>query len=144
MLCSCLCSFNCSCQPHRFFRFFYSFSFKRLIGCFLLLVLVLVQNSQADWVKVTPLGSHDGEFCRLDRALIFEVPQGTQILYDAGRTVAGANDSRLGRIDVILVSHVHGDHVGDKHINEVNAGCCAKPGFSVGDSSFKHGSYSRC
>ena len=35
-------------------------------------------------VKITPLGSHDGEFCRNDRALIFEDPDGTRILYDAG------------------------------------------------------------
>jgi len=30
-------------------------------------------------VKVTPLGSHDGEFCGRDRALIFEDPNGTRI-----------------------------------------------------------------
>ena len=64
-------------------------------------------------VKVTPLGGQDGEFCLLDRALIFEDPNGTRILYDAGRTVAGPDDPRLGQIDVVLVSHVHGDHAGD-------------------------------
>ena len=57
-------------------------------------------------VKVTPLGGQDGEFCPQDRALIFEDPNGTRILYDAGRTVAGANDPRLGKIDIILVSHM--------------------------------------
>ena len=40
-------------------------------------------------VKITPLGSHDGEFCPFDRALVFEDPDGTRILYDAGRTVRG-------------------------------------------------------
>ncbi|HAV75524.1 MAG TPA: metal-dependent hydrolase, partial [Limnobacter sp.] len=40
-------------------------------------------------VKVTPLGGQQGEFCRFDRAMIFEDPNGTRILYDAGRTVAG-------------------------------------------------------
>ena len=40
-----------------------------------------------DSVKVTPLGSHDGEFCKFDRAMLFEDPDGTRILYDAGRTV---------------------------------------------------------
>ncbi|MGH7403015.1 MAG: MBL fold metallo-hydrolase, partial [Candidatus Rokuibacteriota bacterium] len=40
-------------------------------------------------VKITPLGSHDGEFCPLDRALVLEDPDGTRILYDAGRTVRG-------------------------------------------------------
>lgn len=82
-------------------------------------------------VKVTPLGGQDGEFCRLDRAMVFEDPNGTRILYDAGRTVAGPDDPRLGRIDVVLVSHVHGDHLGDKHTKAVNAGSCAKPDLSV-------------
>ena len=82
-------------------------------------------------VKVTPLGGQDGEFCRLDRALVFEDPNGTRILYDAGRTVAGPKDPRLGKIDIILVSHMHGDHVGNRHTKAVNAGTCAKPDFSV-------------
>ena len=89
---------------------------------------VWVASASAEGVvKVIPLGSHQGEFCRLDRALIFEDPNGTRLLYDAGRTVAGANDPRLGRIDVVLVSHVHGDHIGNKHITTVDAGSCAKP-----------------
>jgi len=33
-------------------------------------------------VKITPLGSHDGEFCALDRAMVFEDPDGTRILYE--------------------------------------------------------------
>ena len=37
-------------------------------------------DPQAPKVKVTPLGSHDGEFCPLDRALVFEDPDGTRIL----------------------------------------------------------------
>jgi L-ascorbate metabolism protein UlaG (beta-lactamase superfamily) len=82
-------------------------------------------------VKVTPLGSHDGEFCSRDRALIFEDPDGTRILYDAGRTVAGPEDERLGKIDVVLVSHMHGDHVGNQHIRERNAGTCAQPDTPV-------------
>ena len=82
-------------------------------------------------VKVTPLGSHTGEFCRLDRAMVFEDPNGLRILYDAGRTIAGVNDPRLGDIDVILVSHVHGDHLGDRRIEAINAGSCATPEFPV-------------
>ncbi|MGB7415327.1 MAG: MBL fold metallo-hydrolase, partial [Thermosynechococcaceae cyanobacterium] len=78
-------------------------------------------------VKITPLGSHDGEFCARDRALVFEDPNGLRILYDAGRTVAGADDPRLGDIDVVLVSHVHGDHLGDRRIKAVNDGTCAQP-----------------
>lgn len=85
----------------------------------------------ADTVKITPLGSHDGEFCRFDRALLLEDPDGTRILYDAGRTVAGPEDPRLGDLDGILVTHMHGDHVGDRHIGRVNAGTCAEPGIST-------------
>jgi L-ascorbate metabolism protein UlaG (beta-lactamase superfamily) len=82
-------------------------------------------------VKVTPLGSHDGEFCALDRALVFEDPDGTRILYDAGRTVRGPDDPRLGKIDVVLLSHVHGDHLGDLIQPAANAGECGRPDFSV-------------
>lgn len=82
-------------------------------------------------VKVTPLGSHDGEFCAADRALIFEDPDGTRILYDAGRTVRGGTDTRLGKIDGVLLSHVHGDHLGDIHQATANAGSCSAPDFSV-------------
>ena len=85
----------------------------------------------AQTVKVTPLGGIDGEFCVLDRALVFEDPNGTRVLYDPGRTVAGASDPRLGKIDVILVSHMHGDHLGDIHTKAPNAGSCDKPDMSV-------------
>lgn len=82
-------------------------------------------------VKITPLGSHIGEFCALDRALIFEDPNGLRILYDAGRTVAGAEDPRLGDIDVVLISHLHGDHLGDRRISSVNSGSCAEPQANI-------------
>ena len=87
--------------------------------------------TSAGVVKITPLGSHDGEFCPLDRALVFEDPDGTRILYDAGRTVRGPNDPRLGKIDAVLLSHVHGDHLGDLIQPSANAGTCPKPDFSV-------------
>lgn len=82
-------------------------------------------------VKVTPLGGFDGEFCAGDRALVFEDPNGTRVLYDPGRSVVGAADPRLGKIDIILVSHMHGDHVGNAHTRAVNAGTCASPDASV-------------
>lgn len=82
-------------------------------------------------VRITPLGTHDGEFCALDRAMVFEDPDGTRILYDAGRTVRGADDPRLGRIDAVLLTHVHGDHLGDMHPAAANAGECGKPDASV-------------
>lgn len=96
------------------------------------LVVAASQPALSQTVKITPLGSHDGEFCRLDRAMVFEDPDGTRILYDAGRTVAGPDDPRLGEIDAVLLSHVHGDHVGDRHIPAANAGDCGSPDFSVG------------
>lgn len=86
---------------------------------------------QAADVKVTPLGAIDGEFCPFDRAMIFEDPDGTRILYDAGRTVAGPDDPRLGKIDALLVSHMHGDHAGDRRIPAPNSGECGKPDVSV-------------
>lgn len=85
-------------------------------------------------VKITPLGSHDGEFCRFDRAMVLEDPNGTRILYDAGRTVRGAEDPRLGKIDAVLLSHVHGDHLGDVHQPSANAGTCGDPQMSVRDT----------
>jgi L-ascorbate metabolism protein UlaG (beta-lactamase superfamily) len=85
-------------------------------------------------VKVTPLGSHDGEFCIFDRAMVFEDPDGTRVLYDAGVTVRGPNDPRLGKIDAVLLSHVHWDHLGNKHQPSANAGACGKPDLSVNDS----------
>ncbi|APV51999.1 metal-dependent hydrolase [Betaproteobacteria bacterium GR16-43] len=85
----------------------------------------------AQTVKVTPLGGIDGEFCPQDRALVFEDPNGTRILYDPGRTVAGATDPRLGKIDIILVSHMHGDHLGNAHNKAPNSGACDKPDMSV-------------
>ena len=85
-------------------------------------------------VKITPLGSHDGELCAFDRALIFEDPDGTRIVYDVGRTVRGPADPRLGKIDAVLLTHVHGDHIGDAHSPSANAGTCAAPDVSVGDT----------
>lgn len=99
----------------------------------LLLAASIAHAEPPATVKVTPLGSHDGEFCRFDRAMLFEDPNGTRILYDPGRTVAGADDPRLGKVDVILVSHLHGDHVGDRHIGAVNAGACEDPQVSADD-----------
>jgi L-ascorbate metabolism protein UlaG (beta-lactamase superfamily) len=89
--------------------------------------------SSTGTVKVTPLGGFDGEFCAQDRALVFEDPNGARILYDPGRSVVGATDPRLGKVDIVLVSHMHGDHVGNAHTKAVNAGTCANPDMSVSD-----------
>jgi L-ascorbate metabolism protein UlaG (beta-lactamase superfamily) len=100
-------------------------------GAVLLSALLFNQSALAADVKITPLGSQQGEFCQLDRALVLEDPDGTRILYDPGRTVAGGEDPRLGKIDVILVSHMHGDHVGDKHIDAPGDGDCKSTSFPV-------------
>lgn len=105
-----------------------------MVALAILSVMSLTPTAWAANVKITPLGSHDGEFCVNDRALILEDPNGTRILYDAGRTVRGPNDPRLGKIDIVLLSHVHRDHLGDKHQAKVNAGTCAAPDFSVDDT----------
>ena len=102
-----------------------------LIAALLAVSAAMTFPALAQTVKVTPLGGIDGEFCPQDRALVFEDPNGTRILYDPGRTVAGAADPRLGKIDIILVSHMHGDHVGNAHNKVPNSGTCDKPDVSV-------------
>jgi L-ascorbate metabolism protein UlaG (beta-lactamase superfamily) len=97
----------------------------------LMSALLFNHSASAADVKITPLGSQEGEFCQLDRAMILEDPDGTRLLYDPGRTVAGADDPRLGNIDAILISHMHGDHVGDKHIAEPGNGDCKSTSFPV-------------
>ena len=70
----------------------------------------------SDTVKITPLGQRTGDLCARDRALIFEDPTGVRILYDPGVTVAGGEDTRLGDVHAILVSHNHYDHIGSRKL----------------------------
>src|SRR5438045_1871533 len=74
-------------------------------------------------VKVMPLGSHAGELCARDRALLFEDPTGVRILYDPGFMV-DETDPRLGDVHVILLSHAHSDHIGTRRDR---GGTCAAP-----------------
>lgn len=83
--------------------------------------------SSAQTVKITPLGSHEGELCSADRALLFEDPSGVRILYDAGATIAGGTDPRLGDVHAILLSHAHSDHIGANKLGELNASSCGQP-----------------
>ena len=107
---------------------------KRISAVVALLAGMVALGAGAETVKILPLGSHDGEFCARDRAMVFEDPDGTRILYDAGFTVRGADDPRLGKIDAVLLSHVHGDHLGPAHQPAANAGTCGSPQFSVTDT----------
>jgi L-ascorbate metabolism protein UlaG (beta-lactamase superfamily) len=85
-------------------------------------------TAQPATVNVIPLGSHAGEFCRNDRALLFVDPTGVRILWDAGRTIAGGSDPRMGAVHVMLLSHAHTDHIGDVKPNPASPGTCANPG----------------
>lgn len=88
-------------------------------------LLVFARDAHAQGlVKVTPLGSHDGELCSRDRAMLFEDPTGVRILYDPGNTV-DETDPRLGDVDVMLLSHAHVDHIGDRRPG--HGGTCAAP-----------------
>jgi len=88
-------------------------------------VVLATSPALAQNVKVTPVGSHPGELCANDRATLFEDPTGVRILYDTGQTVTGPDDPRLGVVHVVLLSHAHGDHIGDQKLKAVGAGDCA-------------------
>ena len=99
--------------------------FRRHTRAILMLMLSAgCAAAAAQNVKITPLGSHAGELCARDRATIFEDPTGVRILYDAGQSVLGADAPRLGRIDVVILSHAHGDHLGDMKLGALGTGTC--------------------
>ncbi len=79
-------------------------------------------------VKITPVGSHPGELCANDRAIVFEDPTGVRFLYDPAHNVTGGDDPRLGTVHLVLLSHMHGDHVGDQKLKAPGAGTCANSG----------------
>jgi L-ascorbate metabolism protein UlaG (beta-lactamase superfamily) len=83
--------------------------------------------AHAENVIITPLGSAAGEFCALDRAMLFEDPSGVNILIQPGRTVSGSDDPRLGDVHVVLLDHVHGDHIGDR----IDIACNGSGGTSL-------------
>jgi len=93
----------------------------------LLALAACATAAAAQNVKITSLGSHTGELCSRDRAMIFEDPTGVRILYDAGQSVTGAEDPRLGTVHAVLLSHAHGDHVGDLKLKAQDAGACDNP-----------------
>src|SRR4051812_21390522 len=95
------------------------------IACAAFALLLAAFPTLAQNVKITPIGSHPGELCANDRAMIFEDPTGVRFLYDAGQSVTGGNDPRLGTIHLVLLSHMHGDHVGDLKLKAPGEGTCA-------------------
>ena len=93
---------------------------------FLVLALTLTAlPAVAQNVKITPIGSHPGELCANDRATVFEDPSGVRLLYDPAHNLTAGDDPRLGDIHVVLLSHMHGDHLGDRSLRAVGAGTCA-------------------
>ena len=81
------------------------------------IVFLTLMGASAAWaqnVKITPLGSHAGELCARDRATIFEDPSGVRILYDAGQSVTGGEDPRLGKI--VIASRY--DEVREVYLND--------------------------
>jgi L-ascorbate metabolism protein UlaG (beta-lactamase superfamily) len=84
-------------------------------------------------VKVTPIGSHSGELCARDRALLFEDPTGVRILYDPGQTT-DETDPRLGEVHVVLLSHAHVDHIGGSRPSR-GGGTCAAPAVGAANSN---------
>jgi L-ascorbate metabolism protein UlaG (beta-lactamase superfamily) len=95
------------------------------IACAAFALLLAAFPALAQNVKITPIGSHPGELCANDRAIIFEDPTGVRFLYDTAQNVTGGNDPRLGAIHLVLLSHMHGDHVGDLKLKAPGEGTCA-------------------
>lgn len=65
-------------------------------------------------VTITSLGSVPGELCALDRAMLLQDPSGLNILIQPGRT-ANVADLAGVDVDVILLDHAHGDHMGNQY-----------------------------
>jgi L-ascorbate metabolism protein UlaG (beta-lactamase superfamily) len=94
-------------------------------ACAALALAIAAFPAFAQNVKITPIGSHPGELCANDRAIVFEDPTGVRLLYDPAHNVTGGDDPRLGTIHAVLLTHMHGDHVGHLKLKAPGAGTCA-------------------
>jgi L-ascorbate metabolism protein UlaG (beta-lactamase superfamily) len=94
-------------------------------ACVTLVLALVGLPAFAQNVKITPIGSHAGELCANDRAIVFEDPTGVRLLYDPAHNLTAGDDPRLGDIHVVMLTHLHGDHVGDLRLRAVGAGTCA-------------------
>lgn len=94
-------------------------------ACATLALTLIAMPTLAQNVRITPIGSHPGELCANDRATVFEDPSGVRILYDVAHNLTAPDDPRVGDVDVVLLSHMHGDHLGDRRLTAVGAGTCA-------------------
>jgi L-ascorbate metabolism protein UlaG (beta-lactamase superfamily) len=94
-------------------------------ACATLALTLTALPALAQNVSITPIGSHPGELCANDRAIVFEDPTGVRLLYDPAHNLTAGDDSRLGDIHLVLLSHMHGDHLGDRRLRAVGAGTCA-------------------
>ena len=93
--------------------------------CVSIALTLIAVPAFAQNVRITPIGSHPGELCANDRATVFEDPTGVRILYDVAHNLTGPDDPRVGDVHVVLLSHMHGDHLGDRRLRAVGAGTCA-------------------
>lgn len=94
-------------------------------ACAILALTLTGLPALAQNVRITPLGSHPGELCANDRAMVLEDPSGVRLLYDPAYNLTAGDDPRLGDIHAVLLTHMHGDHLGDRRLQAVGAGSCA-------------------
>jgi len=98
---------------------------RSLVAPAITVLVLFASPASAQNVTITPVGSHAGELCANDRAVVFEDPTGVRLLYDPAHNLTAGDDPRLGEIHVVLLTHMHGDHLGDRKLRAVGAGTCA-------------------
>ncbi len=85
----------------------------------------------AGFVKITPLGSHDGESVGDHRALVLEDPDGNRACCTTPAAPSPAPIHRLGNIDIGSSATCMATMLAIVTYRPINAGDCAAPEFSV-------------